>query len=305
MLHTDLPAGAIGRLTEHYGPSVRPWLDQVETTLALAAARWKIELSGYHDAGWTSVVAIGRSAAGQPVLIKVLPERQRYEQERAALLHWRQAPVNRLLRFDNANQLLLLAAVAGVPGGGPEPPDHSRRVARALSQLHRSPASTAGPIPLLIDYYLGSVVPRVQQRAQRFGHIVGPGNIERCVQLSRRLCARPARQRLLHSDLYAENVLFDETGQPVFIDPHAKIGSPAFDWAFWCVYYIPTSGFAERVALCRQYASAELDEALAWLVTLAIDGALYYLDTDDHHQTAAMLAVLASEPLKPLVRAPS
>jgi streptomycin 6-kinase len=108
----------------------------------------------------------------------------------------------------------------------------------------------------------------------------------------------------LHSDLYAENVLWDEVGEPVFIDPHAKVGSPAFDWAFWCVYYVPTSGFAERVALCRQYAPAELDKALAWSLTLAVDGALYYLDTDDH-QAAAMLAVLASEPLKPLVHAPS
>jgi streptomycin 6-kinase len=98
-------------------------------------------------------------------------------------------------------------------------------------------------------------------------------------------------------------VLFDEDSGPVFIDPHAKVGSPAFDWAFWCVYYVPTSGFVDRVALCREYAPAELDEALAWSVTLAVDGALYYLDTGDD-RVAAMLTVLESEPLRRFTFAP-
>lgn len=101
---------------------------------------------------------------------------------------------------------------------------------------------------------------------------------------------------MLHADLYAENVLFDAAGEPVFIDPHPKVGSPAFDWAFWCVYYQPTSGFADRVALCREYARGELEEALAWSLTLAVDGALYYLDVGDE-TASAMLAVLDSEPI--------
>src|SRR2546430_5442715 len=173
------------------------------------------------------------------------------------MVHWRQAPVNRLLAFDDTDQLLLLDAVGGAPGGGVRPVDHQRRVAAALSRLHGSAAPVGGPVPLLSDYYLGSVVPRVQQRARRLARVVGSGRVARCMQLSRALCARPARGRMLHSDLYAENVLFDTNGEPVFIDPHAKIGSPAFDWAFWCVYYVPTGGFADRVALCRSFAPAE------------------------------------------------
>ncbi|MGH3900636.1 MAG: hypothetical protein ACRDTA_20780 [Pseudonocardiaceae bacterium] len=86
-MRTDLPAGAIRRLTEHYGPSVRPWFDEVNATLVTAAERWKVKVSGYHDAGWTSVVALGTGATGQRVLIKASPDVKRYEQERAALLH--------------------------------------------------------------------------------------------------------------------------------------------------------------------------------------------------------------------------
>lgn len=105
---------------------------------------------------------------------------------------------------------------------------------------------------------------------------------------------------MLHSDLYAENVLFDEHGEPVFIDPHPNIGSAAFDWAFWCVYYVPSAGFEERVELCRQYTPCDIDEVLAWVVTLAVDGALYYLDTND--ETAeAVRGVLGSPTLVPVL----
>lgn len=100
VMHPELPTGAIRRLTAHYGSCVLPWLGQVGTIVALAAKRWKVELSGYHDAGWTSVVAFGRSDSGRQVFIKASPSAERYEQERAALLHWQEAPVNRLLNFD-------------------------------------------------------------------------------------------------------------------------------------------------------------------------------------------------------------
>jgi streptomycin 6-kinase len=179
------------------------------------------------------------------------------------------------------------------------PVDHQRRVAAALARLHEVAVAVDGPVPLLTDYYLGSVVPRVERRAERFGHVVGADRVARCLQLSRALCRRHERRRMLHSDLYAENVLFDRRGEPVFIDPHAKVGSPAFDWAFWCVYYVPTGGFEDRAALCREYAPTEYGEALEWAVTLAVDGALYYLD---HAEDASgMLAVLNSEPLGPLL----
>ena len=76
---------------------------------------------------------------------------------------------------------------------------------------------------------------------------------------------------MLHSDLYAENVLFDEHSLPVFIDPHPKIGSAAFDWAFWCVYYVPAEGFAKRIELCRQHTPCDMNEVLAWAATLSAD----------------------------------
>ncbi len=127
-----------------------------------AAERWKVKVSGYHDAGWTSVVALGIGADGRCVLIKASPDVERYEQERAALLHWQGAPVNRLLDFDDTDRLLLLNAVAGIPGGSPRPVEHQRRVAASISRLHGKTAPVDRSVPLLTDYYLGTVVPRVE-----------------------------------------------------------------------------------------------------------------------------------------------
>jgi hypothetical protein len=53
----------------------------------------------------------------------------------------------------------------------------------------------------------------------------------------------------------------------------------------------------DRAALCREHAPTEYEEAMSWALTLAIDGAFYYLATGG--EVCAMLAVLNSEPLAP------
>lgn len=262
-------------------------------------------MSGYHDAGWTSVVAAGRDGADKPVIIKMLPESDRFLQERTALTYWAGAGVCRLLAADEDTQALLIESVSGTPGGADRPPNHAARVAAALHRLHQQTAlpDSVGSVPLLTNYYLHEVVPRISSRAVRWNDVVGADRVTRALELCRDLATAKRTPVMLHADLYAENVLFDEHGEPVFIDPHPKIGSAAFDWAFWCVYYVPSpsAGFAERVELCRQHTSCDMDEVLAWVVTLAVDGALYYLDTEDP-TAEAMLAVLSSPLLAPLLK---
>lgn len=109
-------------------------------------------------------------------------------------------------------------------------PQHSSDTARLLPR-HRAAGNRAASDPIRRDSRRSRGTPGTRPRAA--------------------LCAPPHRRAMPHSDLYAENVLFTTSGQPVFIDPHPKIGSPAFDWAFWCVCCRPDGGFAARVALCR------------------------------------------------------
>lgn len=295
-----LPQGPRNRLTAHYGDSVLPWLETISATIDVVAQRWDVTLNGYHDAGWTSVVAVGHDESGREVLIKALPETSRYHQERAALSHWRDAPVGEMLEFDDVNQMLLLAAVADTPGGAIRPDDHADRVAKALSRLHGAEPKPDGPVPLLTDYYSGSVVRRIERRAAHLGDRLGLRAIKQALRFCDKLGRQPAKSAMLHADLYAENVLFDEYNRPVFVDPHAKIGSPAFDWAFWSVYYISTEGFADRVGICREVVPHLSEEMLAWSLTLVIDGGLYYLEVGDE-RIAYMRSLLGSNELAPLL----
>jgi streptomycin 6-kinase len=291
-----VPSGAVQRLTEHYGAGVRVWLREVPELILGVAARWGIVLAGYHDEGWTSVVAAGQDRDRRPVVIKISPDTARFWRERVALEHWAGQGVCRMLDADDDSQALLLASVAGRAGGAARPQNHQERVARTLARLHEQAVSVAEPVPLLSDYYSHVVIPRISRRANRWSDVVGPTCVARAMQVSEALCQDGHQRFMLHADLYAENVLFDGQGEPVLIDPNAKIGSAAFDWAFWCVYYVPTGGFADRVRLCRQHAPDKVDEVVAWALTLAVDGALYYLDTGDP-TAAAMLSVLDSQEL--------
>lgn len=295
----DVPAGAVQRLSEHYGAGVELWLRGLPDRLVSLAARWEVTVCGYYDAGWASVVAVGNDRAGRPVVLKAIPETSRYRCECAALGHWTGQRVCRLLAADDHAQILLLESVTAHPGGAPRPPDHPARVAAVLAQLHqRRPAATT-PVPTLSDYYRDEVVPRIARRGRRWGGVIGRARAAAGLRLSQELGAIRSGESMLHADLYAENVLFDEQDEPVFIDPHPKIGPSAFDWAFWCVYYTK-DGFTDRVELCRKQERAEMDEILAWAATLVIDGALYCLDTKD--RTAAVtLSLLESPALTPLL----
>ena len=299
-LEPRLPAGAIQRLVEHYPAGAPAWLGGAEATLVRVARQHGVRLVGYHDAGWTSVIAVGVDPADRPVILKALPEPDRFQRELAALQHWDGQGVCRLVAADTTAHVLLLEQIGGRAGGVARPSNHPERVAEALACLHKRPAPAHPAVPRLADYYRGTVVPRMERRAAQFGHVVGPRRITAAVRLSRILCVNQQERALLHADLYAENVLFGEEGEVVFIDPHAVTGSPAFDWAFWIVYYQPDSGFEERVALCARHTPADMTEVLAWVATLAVDGALYYLATKDP-RLDALLAVLASPTVAPLV----
>jgi streptomycin 6-kinase len=280
--------GATKRLMEHYGPEVGEWLERAGETVAAAATRWNFHLDGFHDAGWTSVVGVGHDDLGRIAILKALPESNRYHQERAALTHWGGDGVCRLLNANDENQILMIEAVGATPGGARRPDNHVEIVADALPGLHRIAAAPGHRVPMLTDYYLDTVLPRIERRVPNWGAPIGNYHVSRATSLCRELGSASGPCMMLHSDLYAENVLFDDARCAVFIDPHAKVGSPAFDWAFWCVYYASTSSFATRAHLCRERVPALFDEVLAWSTTLAVDGALYYLEEGNPAATMMM-----------------
>jgi len=103
--------------------------------------------------------------------------------------------------------------------------------------------------------------------------------------------------RLLHADLYRENIPFDRSGNPVFIDPLPMMGDPAFDWAFFTVYYDLARDPVRRLELASRYSSIPIVGLLPWCLLLCFDGLLYYHDVGDMREPrmVEVLSAIATE----------
>ena len=301
MLSDDVPSGAVKRLTEHFGSDVADWLTTARALVLQAADLWNVALSGFHDAGWTSIVGVGTGTDGRTVILKATPDRDRFQREQSALTHWKSAGAVELVAADDARQVLLLRAVGPVPGGARQPANHEECVAAALARLHHDKAGHLAGVPLLTDYYRSEVLVRIERRARSLDHPIAPSVIDAVMTLCGKFSADEGGRSLLHSDLYAENVLFDEAGAPVFIDPLAHVGDMAFDWAFWSVYYTSLEGFERRLGLCKAYAPCPITRISQWAATLAADGALFYIETEDE-RAREMLRILSTDTIGDVLR---
>ncbi|GAB1645523.1 aminoglycoside phosphotransferase family protein [Krasilnikovia sp. MM14-A1259] len=285
-----LPAGVTYRLTQHYGPSIRPWLASAPRQATEMAACWNVELDGFHDDGWTSVLAHGYTGGGQPVMMKLIPSQSRFSSELAALTHWATDGPSTVLHHDRAQRILLLRAIGGAPGGGPRPADHQLRVAAAMPSLHARPAPATTDLPALADNFVREIRPRLLaiHRRGTLGTSIPIDRLIRACEWSLRGNQTPV---VLHADLYEANVLFDTAGVPVFIDPRGLRGPAAFDWAFWCAFYSPT-GLDERLALAGRTSGIDRRLVLTWVAVVALNGLAHQINTDDRDGARRSLALL-------------
>lgn len=288
-----VPLGCRRRLTAHYGPAVTGWLDRVPDMMIAAARAWGLHLHGYHDAGHASALALAEAGEGEPVMIKAWFDRVRYRRETTALRRWE--PVNaRVVRAqDDDWAVACLALVADLPGGAPRPADDERRVAQALAGLHAHPAPAVG-FPTLENFLRRTVELRIRHRVRRFGTEVP----RRCVDLGLNAAPMSTRERpvLLHADLYPENVPFEPDGRPVFLDPLPMLGDPAFDWAFFTVYFDLTRDPVARLHMASQACGIGVRALLPWCLRLCLDGLLYYREVGDERapRMAEVMTALAA-----------
>lgn len=273
--------GTRDRLTQHYGHAVSSWLAAVPGRITAAAAAWNLTISGYHDAGCASVIVLASDAAGTPQLIKAWYDKQRYLREVRALRTWGPWHSPAVTHTRDHLAVASMTMVAGLPGGSPAPADHYNAVAHGLLQLHDARAAPPSTFPSLAGYIERQLLPRIHRRAEAFGGRVPRSALALGMSSLGKLSPLPARRVLLHGDLYRENVLFDANGRPVFIDPLPMTGDPAFDWAFWTVYYDLGRGTSERLVAAQRVSGIRAERLLPWCLTLCLDGLLYYAETND------------------------
>jgi streptomycin 6-kinase len=285
------------RLVSHYGNAVRSWLDTVPSVLAMTARRWHLTILGYHDAGHASVLAVATTGNGGHVMLKAWFDPGRYIRETSALNLWRGGPVPRLLHAADDLYVAALDLVADRPGGCPPPQGEEGLVAVGLRKLHTlGEAGAQSGAPPLGEYLADHVLRRIHQRDRKYRRALPKD----CLAIGRNAVASLApsvrRPVLLHTDLYRENIPFDQDGRPVFLDPLPMVGDPAFDWAFWTVYYDLVRDPRPRLRLACAYTNIPDSELLPWCLTLCFDGLLYYHETEDPREgrMAEVMTTLAS-----------
>ncbi|BCJ36366.1 hypothetical protein Athai_38690 [Actinocatenispora thailandica] len=279
----SVPAGCRRRLLDHYGMAVRPWLGAVPGMLAEAVRRWGVQLSRYHDAGCASVLAVG-SLRGQPVIVKAWYSPQRYVRELAALRAWAPA-APRLFATAPDLHIAAMALVGGRPGGALRPAQEEQAVAASLAALHHD-SPVPEHLPRLRQYIDDTVRPRIHRR-RSLGADIPP----QYLTTIDRTASTGSSPVLLHGDLYQDNVPFSASGQPVFLDPLPMVGTPAFDWAFWTVYYRLGRHTVSRLHLAADASRLPLAELVPWCLLLCVDGLLYYRDSGDR-RAPVMAAVM-------------
>lgn len=286
--------GCRQRLTSHYGPAVAEWLQDVPARIEEAGECWKLRFDGYHDAGHASVLAVARNRDDEQVIVKAWFDRDRYRNEVAALRHWEALNGHVVVAQDDELVVALLAMVGPMPGGARQAIGGDHRVAEALARLHALPVSGAR-FPMLEDYLHSTVEPRVVQRLRRFGSEL-PGLSLGQAAHARRVPTRNA-PAVLHTDLYQENVPFTVDGQPVFLDPLPMLGDPAFDWAFFVVYFDLARDPLARLHIASQASGIDAHALLSWCLPLCLDGLLHYHQVGDGREPRmrGILTALAAE----------
>ncbi|RYJ30546.1 hypothetical protein CU044_1281 [Streptomyces sp. L-9-10] len=92
-------------------------------------------------------------------------------------------------------------------------------------------------------------------------------------------------------------MLFDCQGHPRLIDPLPMVGDPAFDWAFWIVYYDLGRGTDARLATASRVSRIPVPVLAPWCRLLAVDGLLFYVESGDpraHLMAEVLTHLLAS-----------
>lgn len=278
----EVPTGCRERLLAHYGPSVADWLNRAPSHLTEAARRWKVALSGYHDAGHASAIAVGTAFDGRPVVLKAWVDPFRYQHELAALRAWAGGPTAGVIESADDLAVAALTQIGNGPGGAGRPVWETQRVAGVIQALHALARRHSWPtVPTLADFLHEIVLPRIRHRLQTL-------DLGACGPLVERACAGlgdlhedTSRTTVLHADLYRENVLFDGLGRPHLIDPHPVLGDAVFDWAFWIVYYDLDEGLGKRLATAARLSRIPVPEIAPWCRALAVDGLTYYTEIQD------------------------
>jgi streptomycin 6-kinase len=209
------------------------WIEGLEAEVNEVAKRWSLELGDpYEPGGQTAWVAPARSPEFGDVVLKVGWRHMEAEDEAAGLREWRgdgAIHVRADARLSaTTNALLLERCTPGTTLSTRPEEEQDVVLAELLLRLWRRPSDPASfrPLQELCDYWAACFEQKLDEGR---GDGIDPGLADEGAALFRSLPATATEERLLCTDLHAENVLASERAPWLVIDPKPFVGDPTYD----------------------------------------------------------------------------
>ena len=225
----EMPRRLVESLAVDESEDRRKWAATLPRLVPDVAGRWGLTLgSPFQPGGVCSWVAPARTAAGEDLVLKVGWSRGESEHELEGLLVWDGAGTVRVHRGEKDESTTYLLLERGADrrdlSGRPEE-EQDEVVAGLLRRLWVEPPPGHPFRPLA--QMCAEWVDEYESRPQR--PPFDPGLARLGAELFRTLPRTAVDQRLLLTDLHAENVLAAGREPWLVIDPKPYVGDPAYD----------------------------------------------------------------------------
>jgi streptomycin 6-kinase len=227
-----LPTLLAESVAEDDSPEREEWLGRLPEIVGGLAQRWSLDVGApFQPGGQASWVAPARDAAGRDLVLKVGWTHDESRDEADGLRVWAGRGAVRVYEahVDGPTTALLLERCA--PGttckSALAEPEQDEVVAGLLRRLWREPPAghpfrtLAEMCDLWADEFSGDLAEEPDA--------LDPGLARAGLELFRGLPREDVPQRLLVTDLHAENVLAAQREPWLIIDPKPYVGDPAYD----------------------------------------------------------------------------
>lgn len=228
----NLPTEFLDNIIRIWGAEGKIWLQQLPKLIEHFALQWQLkEIKHFDNLSFNYVAHAYSDLFKKPVVLKIGAPDPYFLNELTALEFYNGNGAVKLLAHDSNKYAMLLDRIT--PGttlrnSFPTQDEHAVEYACSVMQkLHSNPPPSATKFQTIHDWY------------ELFNSLEIPQDLQSQVtqakEFVKELAATPQPQHLLHGDLHHDNILLDESGNGIAIDPKGVIGEQAYEvGAFMC-----------------------------------------------------------------------
>lgn len=254
-----------------WGDKAAEWLASLPQVVDEYSKKWQITPTGVPNSGAMSCCVFCTTSSGQECVLKIPVEAKDGVFEVAVLQRWSEVGVSpSVLKRDEDTGVFLMQRV--LPGNNIEPINDVGALDKAVAlceQMHRVSMNGLKSV----ESFETHIRMRFEWARERF-HMTGNSAGEKLCDLVQpvleNLFHTCDESVLLHGDLQPKNILSNETGEYIVIDPLACYGEAKSDLVFWMCSQRSEQSVEEQ--LLEVYDPSDKDgyRAFAWAAVFSV-----------------------------------